>query len=78
MLNREEAKREEIRNRFPAGTEVMAIIYPLRHRNIWEPQRAVVDSVVSEDKIRQGYRFGIRVLYEDKVYWVKPEDVEEV
>lgn len=70
--------REEIRNRFPAGTEVMATIYPLRHLGIWEPQRAVVHSVVSEDEIRKGYRFGVIVLYKNEIYWVRPEDVKEV
>ena len=78
---REEVKimtREEVRNRFPVGTEVMAIIYPLRHIGIWEPQRAVVHSVVSEDEIRKGHRFGIRVQYEDNVYWVAPADVKGV
>ena len=70
--------REETRNRFPVDTEVMAIIYPLRHFNVWEPQRAVVHSIVSEDEIKEGYRFGVRVLYRDEVYWVSPEDVKVV
>jgi hypothetical protein len=71
--------REEVRNRFPAGTEVMAVIYKLRHIGVWEPQRAVVHSVVSEDEIRKGYRFGIRVLYnEDELHWVSSKDVMEI
>ena len=70
--------REDVRNRFPVGTKVMATIYPLRHLNIWEPQHAVVHSVTSEDKIREGYRFGVIVSYKDKLYWVSPEDVNEV
>lgn len=71
-------REEKVRKKFPAGMEVMATIYSLRHLNIWEPQRAIVESVVSEEEIRQGYRFGVRVLYEGKVHWVKPEDVKEI
>lgn len=69
-------KREEVRDKFPAGTEVTATIYPLRHHDIWEPQRAVVHSVTSEDEICKGYRFGVIVSYKDELYWIKPEDVE--
>ncbi len=64
-------EREEVRNRFPVGTVVMATIY-----NIWEPQLAVVHSWVSEREVRKGNQFGIRVLYKNEVYWVAPKDVQ--
>ncbi len=70
--------REEVRKRFPVGKEVMATIYSLRHMNIWEPQRAIVHSVTSENEVRKGYRFGIRVLFMDEIHWVAPEDVKEI
>ena len=70
--------RENMRKEFYPGRKVKAIIYALRGKGIWEPQDAIVDSCVSEEECKSGYRFGIMVKYDGKVYWVDPSDCKSV
>ena len=73
-----EESRDKIRNEFPIGTKVNAILYDLRHKGIWEPQQVIVVGSTSEKDIKDGYRFGLHVEYEGHKYWVLPDDVTKV
>lgn len=70
--------REDMRKEFYPGRKVKAVIYALRRNDIWDPQDAIVDHCVTEDDIRNGYRFGIMVNYNGNVYWVEPSDCKSV
>ncbi len=66
--------REETRKKFPAGTKVMAVLYNLRHENIYDPQPCEVVKCTTEEECKEGYRFGVIVKFNDREYWVLPED----
>lgn len=70
--------REDVRRNFYPGRKVKAVIYALRDQDIWEPQDAIVDSCVTEEDVKNGYRFGIMVKYDGKVYWVEPSDCKRL
>lgn len=68
--------REEIRKKFPKGTKVKAVLYDLRHEGIYDPQVCEIIGCISEKNIEDGCRFGVKVKYNGKKYWVDPDDVE--
>ena len=68
----------EIKKEFSIGSYVLATIYNLRHKGIYEPQKVKIVRFVSDEQMKQGYRFGIIVEYNEHEYWVRPADVKNI
>lgn len=68
--------RDSIRKKYPVGTFVFAPIYGLRDKIGYEPKWVKVIGHTSEEKCKEGYRFGVHVEYDNKPHWVLPQDIK--
>jgi len=76
MVNHEQYERRvaEVSRMFPVGSMVDVPIYAIRHLTKDNIRTCKVTGYVTEERVNEGYQFGIFVEYEGKEYWVHPSD----